>query len=576
MLRDLAVKDFALVDDLRVAFGPGLNVLTGETGAGKSILVDAIALAVGERASSESVRSGCDRAVVEAVFEVKPGGSIQGILERMGLEPAEEFVVRREITVGGRNRCYLNGAAGNLGMLKTLGDQLVDIHGQHEHQSLLHPERHVFFLDAFLGLTDARAVYRRAFREWRGAEEALDRLRESLKTAGERADYLRFACAEIERAQLSAGEDEALEAERRILANAEKLVLSVDAANSVLFEAESSALDGLGRARRSLEDVGRYDPEMIPLVESLERAIAEVQDVGRSLRAYRERVEDRPERLEEIHDRLALLDRLKRRHRASVEEILTRHRELASELAALDDSESSLGDMEDRLARARKAVLRTGRDLLRSRAAGASRLGAAVAVVLDHLEMKGARFGIAFEGEAGDSDDDLLGAADPDGLGRLEFLMSANPGEPLKPLARIASGGEISRIMLALKSVLVDGDQVGTLVFDEIDIGIGGEAAKTLGVKLKELSRVRQVFCVTHLSQIAGLANRHYAVEKATRGGRTSTRVRLLKDEERVGEVARMIAGTRPSETAREHARELIASGEARGRSRRTDGRERT
>jgi DNA repair protein RecN (Recombination protein N) len=560
MLHEIAVKDFALVDDLKVEFGVGLNVLTGETGAGKSILVDAIALAVGERASSDSVRTGSQKAVIEAIFDVQDLEGISSLLGEMGLEEGDGVVVRREIALSGPNRCLLNGANGTLSMLKRLGDRFVDIHGQHEHQLLLHPERHVDFLDAYLNLLGQRSVYREAFLSWRQRVDELHRMRENLASAEERADYLRFACQELDRAELEPGEEEKLEAERRILANTEKLALAAGSALEALSEGEPSALDLLASARRSLEESGSVDPEMGELADGLGRALPEVEDVARSVRAYADRIEHRPERLEEINDRLSLLERLKRRHRASLEEIILRHAEMKSELSGLENSESTLGDLEKRVADARGEVLKLGRDLLKKRSGGSSRLGEEVASVLAELEMKKARFQVDIDAVDSDEDEDAIARAEETGLERIEFLISPNVGEPPKPLVRIASGGEMSRIMLALKSALVDVDPVGTLVFDEIDIGIGGQAARTLAQKLKDLSRARQVLCVTHLPQIAGVADRHYAVKKVTEGGRTRTEVRLLEGEERVKEIARMIAGKRPTATAIEHARELIGA----------------
>lgn len=561
MLRELAVKDFALVDDLRIHFGPGLNVLTGETGAGKSILVDAIALGVGERATSESVRTGAGSAVIEAVFEIGPYGGVRSVAEGMGLEASSALVVRREIARSGPNRCYLNGVSGTLAMLKQLGDRLLDIHGQHEHQSLVHPECHVDFLDGYLGLRDLREAYAQAFREWRRAEARLRQTREALSASEEKADYLRFACEELDRARLSPKEDESLEAARRILANAENLSVGLGTSYELLYEGEGSALDVAGRARKALEGAGRLDPALGSLVGALERGIAELEEVARSVGAYRDRIEYNPDRLEEINARLALLDGLKRRYRTSLGEIMARHREMREELEALEDSENTLEELAGGVAASRARVLEIGRRLLTARSKGASRLGREIASVLGELEMKNARFEVHSDAEASAADEDLLARAEEEGLERVEFLISPNVGEPPKSLARIASGGEISRIMLALKSILVEADEVGTLVFDEIDIGIGGEAARTLAAKLKDLSRARQVLCVTHLPQIASLADRHYAVRKSARGRRTSTEVERLEGQDRLREVARMLAGARPTAAALEHARELMASG---------------
>jgi len=561
MLRELAVKDFALVDDLRIEFGPGLNVLTGETGAGKSILVDAIALAVGERASAESVRTGREKAVVEAVFEVESSGAVRRVAGEMGVDPADGLVIRREIARAGPNRCYLNGTSGTVAMLKRLGDLLVDIHGQHEHQSLLHRERHVDFLDGYLGLGDLRSAYAGAFRTWRAALASLERTRAALDELRERVDYLRFAHQEIERANLRPDEEEALEKERRVLAHSENLACEMARTLEALYESDGSALDLLGSARRSLHEASQFDPDLADLVQALERAIAEIGEVARSAQAYGESVEHRPERLEEINQRLALIERFKRRYRGSVRDILARDLEMAQELHTLDNAGTTLDDLEGQTAQARSRVLELGRELMARRRAGAPNLGAEAASVLADLEMKKARFVVASAAAADGDDGALLADAQEDGLERVEFLISPNVGEPPKPLAKIASGGEISRIMLALKTVLVRGDEIGTLVFDEIDIGIGGQAARTLAAKLSGLGRVRQVLCVTHLPQIAGLADAHYAVGKNIRSGRTRTEVRRLEGDARVLEIARMIAGARPTETAVEHARELMAPG---------------
>ncbi len=553
MLAQLTIRNFALIDALTLEFGAGFNVLTGETGAGKSILIDAITAALGERTGADLIRQGADRASIEAVFEVGEY-SLPAVQEW-----AEDglIILGREISASGRATSRINGRMSTASNARQVAEDLIDIHGQHDHQSLLSPDRHVEFLDAWAS-KEVAALRRRVserYGELRAARKELDALLTSERERAQQLDLFRFQAEEIDAARVQAGEEEELLADRTRLANAEKLFAAGSSAREALDGAESSAADLLAAAGRELDSVAALDEQAAPIRELLETAIAAAQEAASELRIYLENIEFNPERLEQIQERLDLYRNLKRKYGDTAEEILLYRRRLEEDLDRLTHSEELRAELEGRFARLALETDAAAAELYRARQAAAERFQAEIAGHLADLNMAGTRFAVELQAPAPAAEvwDRGLHAV----MGRAEFLISANAGEPLRPLARIASGGEMSRVMLALKTAMAGSHPVA-LIFDEIDTGVGGKTAEALGAKMAELSHSNQVLCVTHLPQIASMADRHFQVRKQVVGERTVVEVRPLEGEARVGELARMLGGSEA--TAAQHARELLAA----------------
>lgn len=555
MLAQLSIRNFALVDAVTLEFQRGFNVLTGETGAGKSILIDALTAALGERAGGELVRSGAERASVEAVFEVNEY-SLSAVQEwsEDGL-----IILAREISASGRSSFRINGRMCTASTLREVAADLIDIHGQHDHQSLLSPDRHVDFLDAWAGkdLLPLKRRVQELFGQLREIRRDLDALNTSERDRARQLDLFKFQLEEIDAAKLELGEEEELLADRTRLANAEKLAASAISAREALDGGEMSAADLLAAAARELETITAIDESVTALSELLETALAAVQEAGSGLRSYAEELEFNPERLEQVQERLELYRQLKRKYGDTVEEVLRYRDTIAADLDNLAHSEERRAELEETFSRLAKELDRASAELFRAREAAAREFESEIAGHLGDLNMAGTRFAVELHAPlpAAEAAEKGVAAA----LGRAEFMISANPGEPLRPLARIASGGEMSRVMLALKTAMAGSHPVA-LIFDEIDTGVGGKTAEALGAKMAHLSHSNQVLCVTHLPQIACMAGRHFQVRKSVAGDRTVVGVGLLEGEARVGELARMLGGSEA--TAVQHAREMLAAGE--------------
>jgi DNA repair protein RecN (Recombination protein N) len=554
MLKLLRINNIALIQTLEVELRPGLTLLTGETGAGKSILIDALGLLLGDRASPELIRSGEERGSVEAVVEID-GAS--GLLEERGL-PADgdEVVLRREVLSTGKGRATVNGALVPVGLLRDLAPRVAAIHGQHEPQGLLDPASHLALLDRFAGLDEGRPLAE-FHRDWRAAEAALERHRLDRREAERRREALSFQAGEIERAELAPGEEEALRLEKVRQANAGRLAALSSEAYGLLYDDEAAALVRLGQALKRVEELAGIDPGFGGVAESRATLLAPLEDLALRLRDYRERLEVSPGRLDDIESRLAQIERLKKKYGATVEEVIAFSAQCRRELDSLLHPEEQERSLEERRRQLADAYLERARALTRRRRAAAPKIAERVERELRHLAMEKTRFAVAFDPP------EENGSADPStwtehGLERVEFLISPNPGEELKPLARIASGGELSRLTLGLKSVLRSDAPGLTLVFDEVDAGIGGRVAEVVGRKLRAMGESQQVLCVTHLPQIAAFAENHLAVRKAASGGRTVTLVEPLTGEARVEEMARMLGGATITDTARRHAREML------------------
>ncbi len=551
MLTDLSIKNVAIIDILQVSFAPGLTVLTGETGAGKSIIIDAVNLLLGGRASSDLIRTGEDEASVEALFRVEARPAVVEALAAAGIDCDDELVVKRTVTRSGRNRVYLNGSLATTALLAEVSRGLVNIYGQHEAQNLTRPEQHLILLDSYAGLSELRGRFASLHASFRETRAGIDRLAAGEREAAQRIDLLAFQVDEIGSARPLPGEEEELEQERNLLAHGEKLLARSQSAYELLYDGEVTILGSLRQVRTAIGDGAAVDHSLAPLVEAVDAAYAQLEDAALSLRDYASRIEANPARLQAVDDRLDLLRRLKKKYGATIDEVLAFRDTAERELEGLRNLDRSRDEMEERLEAIRGEMDACGAELSGRRAAAAAAFSAAVTRELTELAMPNAHLDVLLE---------TLSEPRESGMERGEFLFSANPGEAPKPLARIASGGELSRLMLAIKQVHPESD-VPTLVFDEVDTGIGGATSALVGRKLRNVATRQQVLCITHLPQVAACADHHCRVAKGVVEGRTTTTVVTLDDAERIAEVARMLGGVTVTETTREHARELLAEG---------------
>src|SRR5580698_6275626 len=558
MLLELRAENYAVIDHAIAVFGPGLNLLTGETGAGKSILVDALALLMGGKASAEVVRHGAEKAVVACVFEATPGA--EAILEENGIDAeGNEIILRREILSTGKGRVFVNNQSATVAVLKQLAPELALVHAQTETLTSFDQMQQRILLDRFAGIS-TEAVGE-AHSRWRAAEAKLNELIEGEQDRLRMVDLWSYQRKEIESARLEPGEDEALETEKRVLANAEKLYASAMGAFDQLYEGGASAETALRAAIRNVEELARYDARFAESVQQLASVRAIVGDVGSSLRDYAEAINASPERLAEIEDRLALLDRLKRKYGHTVADVIAFGEDVSRKLSEVEDRDETLKALRAAVTESAKAYKKSAASLTTERKTAGGKLAKLAETQINSLAMK-VRFEIAVAADEQES------AWSAHGWDTVEYRIATNPGEPLKPLHEIASGGEMSRVMLALKVAVEESSSKTnkknptprTLVFDEIDIGIGGRAAEAVGQKLKSLARGQQVLCVTHLPQIAAFAGQHLVVEKREDHGRTKTQIRVLDDRARMHEVARMLSGAKVTDTSLQHAAQMIAS----------------
>jgi DNA repair protein RecN (Recombination protein N) len=558
MLVELRAENYAVIDHAIATFGPGLNLLTGETGAGKSILVDALALLMGGKASAEVVRHGTEKAVVSCVFESTPGA--EATLEENGIDAeGAEIILRREILSTGKGRVFVNNQPATVAVLRQLAPELALVHAQSETLSSFDESQQRILLDRFGNIAAEPVAEAHAKR--REAQTKLDDLLQGEQDRLRLVDLWSYQHKEIESAHLEAGEDEKLETEKRVLANAEKLYTAAMSAYDQLYEGNASAEGALRTAIRNVEELARYDAQFAELAQQLVAARATIGDAGATLRDYAEGINASPERLVEIEDRLALLDRLKRKYGQSVADVIAFGDDVAHKLAEVENRDDILKELSSAVAKASTAYKEAATALTSDRKAAASKLAKLAETQINSLAMK-VRFQIEVASSAQES------AWTAHGWDTVEYRIATNPGEPLKPLHEIASGGEMSRVMLALKVAVEEGSSKSkknnptprTLVFDEIDIGIGGRAAEAVGQKLKALARGQQVLCVTHLPQIAAFASQHLVVEKREDHGRTKTQIRVLDDRARTHEVARMLSGAKVTDTSLQHAAQMIAT----------------
>ena len=537
MIRFLSIRNLAVVDTLDLELSPGLTVLTGETGAGKSIVLGALALLVGGRATGDLVRSGESRARVQATIDDDDGS---------------ERILRREVTAQGRSRAFVDDALTTAGALQQIGRRLVDLHGQHDHQTLLDPAAHLSLLDTYAGLDAEGAAVAAKFRKWRAVRSSLEQAQRTGRDKAQRIDQLSFQRDDIDAAEPIEDEDVVLEAKRVRLANAERLMALCSEAYGALYERDDAILGELAEVWRQVAELGQFDEAFSTYLDSRSSVTAQLDDLAFFLRSYRAKIETSPAELSAVEERLAELERLKRKYGPSLGEVRRHRDQVSSELDALTATSEQVDALASAEADARSVFVRLSADLGLTRREGAERLNTALQRVLHDLAMPHAQFEARFQSEPLTDENWTERGTDT-----AEFFFSANLGESLRPLARVASGGELSRVMLGLKT-LASTDRIGkTLVFDEVDAGIGGAAADRVGEMLRQVSQGQQVLCVTHLPQIAAYATSHYHVSKLTEDGRTVTRIAALSEEERVGEIARLMTGGN-SPAARAGARELI------------------
>ncbi len=553
MLRDLRIRNFALIDELELSFEPGLNAITGETGAGKTILMAALGLAVGGKVAADVIRTGADEASIEAVFAIDPADWKERLAAAGADGADDELLVRRMLHRSGRNRIHVNSTLATLAILESLGDSLIRVYGQHEHHRLREAETHLALLDAFALHPNLLGAMHERHAAYRGLADRLHKLTTGKEAARARAEMLRFQSKEIADARLRLGEDEELQQERSVLAAAEKLTEAARFGEEALYTGDGAAAATVKKLSARLADLAAVDPRLEEIAKLVADASTIVEEAGWRLREYAEKVVSDPERLEAVESRLVEIGKLKRKYGDSIEKVLTHKLGADRELADLDLGEEGLAALESDCAAAEREARKAAAALSKSRRVAAKKLEARILEELGALGMKEARFIVAFEAFA---DEPPLTT---EGTDRIEFYFSANPGEDPLQLAKVASGGELSRIMLALKSLALEDSEAPTVIFDEVDAGVGGAVAEVVGRKLAAIARGRQVVCITHLPQIAAFADHHFAVEKTTAKGRTRSSARRLDDAERAEEIARMLGGVEITAEARKHAAQLLA-----------------
>ena len=554
MLEHLHIRNVALIKESEISFGDGLNILTGETGAGKSMIIDSLQFALGGRAGKDFLRHGEKQAAVEALFSVQSQALTEKLAEN-GIAPEEDgtLLITRTLSEAGKSVCRINGSTVTVGMLKEIAEDMIDIYGQHEHQSLLNPVKHIRRLDRFCG-----AGFGEAMEEYKNSRQRLKDLEKQLailigdeSQREQRMDMLLFQKEEIEAAELREGEEDALLEQKKRLSSMERLIRLTGESITLLYDGDDrapSACDQLGDALAKLQEAAEYDAALSPLADALADGYAAVEDCARELKRETEKQEADPEELERIEERLQLFYKLKRKYGGSIEAVLEFYEKAVQELEFLSNSSEKAAELSAKKAEEEKRLSALAETLTARRRATAEQVEEQIETALHDMEMKHARFHIQIEEKAD------WGA---DGKDKVEFLISANAGEPLKPLAKIASGGEMSRVMLALKTVLVDADEIGTFIFDEIDTGVSGRTARRVGEKMRFLGGKRQLLCITHLPQIAAMADNHFLIEKESDAGETVTRVTALDEEGAVREVARLMNDV--TETTLAAARELLA-----------------
>jgi DNA repair protein RecN (Recombination protein N) len=555
MLTELKIKNFAIIDELKVSFDDGLSIISGETGAGKSIIIGAVSLLLGEKASADMIRSSEDTAVVEALFDIGRMETLKERLKQMGFYQGDELVIRRVVSRSGKNKAYLNGSLVPLGLLSSVSESLLNICSQHEHQVILNVENHLDILDELGGLLALRSEYSVLYEQYQSLNARLRELESVRRKRGEREDLLGFQLREIDAAGLKTGEDAALLEEKRVLENAQKLMDYAGKVYDTLYGRQGSVLEEFRGAIANIREIKRIDARLHVVEDDLEALFYQIEDVALTIRDYAKNLSFDAARLEEIEERLTAIGRLKRKYGSTLEQVFQKRTEMEEELRAISSVAEEMEQVSETMAILRGQLMMAAGNLSQERRSVAIRLKEAMEDEIHTLGMAGAKFDTVFKEPSSDGAEPLFNSK---GIDDVEFYLAANVGETLKPLNRIASGGELSRIILAMKKVLALTGSVGTIIFDEVDSGIGGATAEIIGEKLRDVSGYHQVLCITHLPQIASFGDRHYRVTKTVSGGRANTWVEVLSPEERLEEIARMLGGVELTEKTREHAREML------------------
>ncbi|HLF13561.1 MAG TPA: DNA repair protein RecN [Bacteroidota bacterium] len=564
MLRNLSIKNYALIDQLDAAFGPGLNIVTGETGAGKTIIIDAVGLILGERGDAAAVRQGAEKAVVEGIFTVSGNRNIERLLRRNDIDEGEDLILRREVSAKGQGRAFINDTPATLALLKEAGELLVDLHGQHEHQSLLRIATHLALLDEYGRLGALAAEFAAAFADGVKTRTALRALRAREDLLRERRSLVEFQLGEIDAVAPEQDEEQRLERELIVLENAETLFSATERLYRALYDGENAVHDGLVLARNELEDLARIDPSFADARQEASSATAIVDELSKFIQSYNSRIEFKPARLEEIRNRLGALTLLRKKYGGSLDAVIAKRSGLAAELSLSENFEEEAQKLERELAGCVVRASEIAQRLSHKRREAGKKIGSAVVAELRKLGIPNAAFEAVITNRSGRAEDSLVNlgrdwfAADETGMDIVEFHVSANAGQDPRPLSKVASGGEISRIMLALKMILAKSDRLPLLVFDEIDSGVSGRVAQSVGESMKRLSQFHQIIAITHLPQIAGCADAHYVVEKTEEKNRTATTMRLVDPDESVREVAKLMSGAEITGAALESAKVLI------------------
>jgi DNA repair protein RecN (Recombination protein N) len=540
MLKSFEVKDYALIEHISVEFGSGLNIITGETGAGKSILIDAMGLLLGERASTEVVRKGAQKSVVEGIFNVKENKRVKSLIEENDVDFSDELIIRREISLKGSNRCFVNDTPVTLNLVKDVGNLLVDLHGQHEHQSLLRTETHIDYLDEFGNYQQIIQQYKKAYSDLIEKENELKELKEKENTIKEKKDYYSFQIKEIDNVSPLENEDEKLNEELKILENSEKLAELTSKIYDLLYESENSVQQALAKVKNHLQKLSEIDKSFSDAVNESESTLAQIDDISELVRSYNSKLNLNAENVEGKRERLGAINLLKKKYGGSVKNVIEHRKKIINEFELAENFAEKIGELSNTIFELRKNAGDLAIKISKQRAQTVKLVKKGIEETLKEL-----------------------GIPNPDFKTKItNIFISTNPGEDLKPLSKVASGGEISRIMLSLKSTLAKTDKLPLLIFDEIDVGISGRIAQKVGNALKDLSKYHQIISITHLPQIAGLADSHYSIEKVKRGDRTVSSIQCLKDTERIREVAKLLSGEKVTEASLKTARELVASKE--------------
>jgi DNA repair protein RecN (Recombination protein N) len=563
---NLSIYNFALIEEIQVGFDAGLNIITGETGAGKSIIINALNMLLGGRASTDYIRSGQQRAIIEASFNIKDNEQAKNKLDDLGVSYDQEdgLVISREITHNGNNRSRLNGRIVTLEMTREVRQYLIEIHGQHEHQLLFQPKEQLDLLDEFVGKSAKRLKnkLRDIYKTLKEKHENFNNLNQNEKERNRRLDLLKFQIDEIQEADLSKGEFEELLNTKKRLSNAEDLIKKVSQVYNQLYESDFqqvSIIDQLNQFLKDLDSLSEIDSKLEVVTESLRDVTYELQDIVYELDDYQENIEFSPQRLDEVERRIQLINKLKRKYGDSIEEIFSYKTKIKAELEELQSSDLRLGELEKEIRQLKKEYLERANKLSDLRQEVANDFEEKVILELQDLSMEKSKFEVSFNSQINNSKEELsLNGITPYGIDQVQFLISPNPGEELKAIAKIASGGELSRTMLALKKIIAEVDQVQTLIFDEVDAGIGGRAANLVANKLAVIAQNRQVISITHLPQIASMADSHYYISKDIETDHAQTKLIQLDEDERIKELSRMLSGSSLTDTTREHALEMI------------------